>query len=454
MTLTLGVGVLLLAVTSYVIVARSLTTDLDRALLRETQSYAAAVAGGDGSSTATTASLVDASREYLSVHTQAATGAHPILMVRLTGGRVLSNSDALLELAGGNADPTPAGFATLNLDAEEYRMATAPIVDSDGEAAGVFQAALPTAYHKAIASSLATTLAVAGVAIVAIGASLSVWVARASLVPLREVARTAEHVTQSSLGDRVPYDGPRDEVGTMVAALNSMLNRLESAFGEQRRFVADASHELRTPLAVVGGNLDLLEHPKTSAEERAAALVAMREELARQERLVNDLLALARLDSGMHRPFQPLDVGTILEETAVRTRALGDRLVRVGAPADLWVRGDPDLLEQALMNLTRNAVAHTAEGGHIEIVAVAEGDEVLLRVADDGPGLRQEDLVRVFDRFYRAQGTRNRDSGSSGLGLPIVKRLVELHNGRVEAANREGGGAAFTISLPREERPA
>lgn len=451
MTIALGVGVAALAITSFVVVDRGLSADIDRSLLRETEAYTAAVTSAD---TATgTANLVDVSRQYLEARTAVSTASHPILALRLTGGRTLSNSDVRIELAEGNRRLPAPGFSTVSLDGEEFRIATATVLDATGNQVGVFQAALSTGYARGVAADLGVTLALAGVAVVAIGAILSARVARASLSPLRNVAETAERISHTSLADRVPYDGPRDEVGALVASFNSMLDRLETAFGEQRRFVADASHELRTPLAVVQGNLDLIAHPNTTAEEKTAALEAMREETRRLERLVNDLLALARLDSGTRRPFQLLDVATLLEETAGRTRALGDRSVGVHAPESVWVLGDPDLLEQALMNLTRNAVGHTQDGGNIDLVAVAEGDSVRVSVADDGPGLRPEDVTRVFDRFYRAHGPRNALSGGSGLGLAITRRLIELHGGSVEAANRPGGGAEFTVCLPRKAAP-
>lgn len=454
MSAALAVAIAALAVVSYVVVDRSLSADIDRTLLRETEAYTAAVSSA-GQATDTTA-LVEVSRDYLAARTHATATTHPVLALRLSGGRVLSNSEVRIETARGNTGIPPMGFGTVTLGTQQYRVATAPIVGADGTTVlGVFQAALDTGYVRGVASDLAWTLVLAGLVIVAIGSSLSVFVARSSLRPLRRVVETAGRIGQSSLTERVPYTGPGDEVGTMVTAFNSMLDRLEAAFGEQRRFVADASHELRTPLAIVRGNIDLIQHPNTTAEQKREAFVILREELGRLERLVTDLLALARLEAGPTRAFQPLDVATLLIETAGRTRALGPRDIRVNAPGGAWIDGDPDMLEQALMNLTRNAVAHTREGGAIELDATRAGDLVRISVADDGDGLKAEDLPRVFDRFYRAHGPRTLDgpSGGSGLGLAITKRLVELHGGRVEAANRPEGGAVFTLYLPRREPP-
>lgn len=454
MTLTLTAGVIALALTSYVAVSRGLQADIDRGLLRETEAFMAAVRSGE--SEEATSGLVGIARTYLSARTRAESGAHPILLMRLTDGRVISNSDIRLETAAGNVALPPAGFSTVTLGPERYRMATAPIVSANGTVAGVFQAGLSTAYVQSVAASLGGSLGIGGAIVVVIGAVLSAWAARASLSPLREVSATARRITQSSLGGRVPYDGPSDEVGVMVESFNEMLDRLEAAFTEQRRFVADASHELRTPLAVVRGNLDLIEHPLTDAGTKQEALGAIREETGRLERLVDDLLALARLDRGAERPFQPLDVATLVEEAAVRGRAIGGPAIAASSAPGLWVEGDPDMLEAALMNLVRNAIGHTPASGSVTISAKANANEamVAISVADTGAGIKAEDLGRIFDRFYRAPGPRDDASGGSGLGLAITRRLLELHHGTIEARNNtDGPGAVFTIRLPRRAEP-
>jgi two-component system OmpR family sensor kinase len=232
-----------------------------------------------------------------------------------------------------------------------------------------------------------------------------------------------------------------------------MLDRLEAAFGEQRRFTADASHELRTPLAVVSGHVDMLRDVRMGRAERAEELALISDEVARMGRLVDDLLALARLESAAPGAHQPLDVSSLLEEAAARGRGLGTRVMTVTASPGLWVSGNPDQLMQALLNLVSNAVTHTADGGAITLAAQPRGDRVRITVTDAGPGIRRDDLPRVFDRFYRVQGPRGESSGGSGLGLAITRRLVELHGGTITVANRPHTGAVFTIDLRRIDSP-
>jgi heavy metal sensor kinase len=449
-TITLALGVALVAVVSYAAVTSDLESGIDRDLLEESLAYTAALAQNPPQ---TTAELVEASRRYLAAR-QPGSSLSPILLVRLANGAVISNSDLTLERVWDLPDaPIDRGFATVAYEGLSYRVASAPVLAANGEDLGVFHAALGLDAVRALRDDLGRSIATIGLAVTALGGLLSYWVARAALAPLARVAATAGRISQSALAERVEYDGPDDEVGSVVRSLNAMLDRLEAAFGEQRRFVADASHELRTPLAVVRGNLETLCSDTSPAEDRAEARQAVGDELARMERLVADLLALARLESGRtQRPFQPLDATVLLEEVAGRMRALGDqRTIVVDAPDRYWVEGDPDLLDAALGNLVRNAWNHTGPDGRITLSARADDSRVMLSVADDGPGIPAADLERVFDRFYRGSARRSNEGGGSGLGLAIVKRLIELHGGDVGAVNGPEGGAVFTVTLPRSE---
>jgi signal transduction histidine kinase len=455
-TLVLAVGVLALSLAAYWRVSVSLAADLDRSLLREAEAFAGAISPGVAAGT----DLRAATRTYLAARSQTSGTSRPVLLVHFATGApsVISNSGLLLEDATGNAAALDVGtakaaFIDLRLGGESYRATTVPVHAADGSVVAVFEAALPTSTVRALGTELLVTMLGIGLLVVALGAFVAVWAARASLRPLARTASTAARITQSSLTERIAYAGPDDEVGLMVAAINEMLDRLETAFGEQRRFTADASHELRTPLAVISGHVEMLRDLEMDPTERTEELTLISDEVARMGRLVDDLLALARLESAVPGAHQPLDVSSLLEEAAARGRGLGRRVMPVEATPGLWVSGDPDQLMQALLNLVGNAVAHTDEGGTITLGARASGGHVLITVADDGPGIRREELGRVFDRFYRVQGPRSGPTGGSGLGLAITRRLVELHGGAITAGNIPEGGAVFTIELRRIEEP-
>ena len=223
----------------------------------------------------------------------------------------------------------------------------------------------------------------------------------------------------------------------------------------RRDFVANVSHELRTPLTAVRGYVEALMDEPTTPEQRRKFLEVIDRHTGRMERLVRDLLRLARLDA-QQEIVEPhaIDVAALYRAVAAD---LTDRIERqrlqldvVIDPAAATLEADPTKLHDALRNLVENAVNYSAVGGRIELGAHMEGDRVLLTVADEGPGLPEEDLGRVFERFYRVDTSRTRDPGGTGLGLSIVRHLVELHGGRVWAENRKTGGAVFTVALKKD----
>jgi two-component system OmpR family sensor kinase len=451
MTLVLAVGVAVLCFLAYSTVRATLTAEVDRILLHEAVEYSTAMRGSTDTTT-----LAAASRRYLQDRTGASAGPDPILLV-LADGRIISNSSLKLEQGVGNTaatEPTraPAGFLSATLGGTSYRVLSAPIANADGSRVGLFQAALSAESPASVALSVAAALGAAGIIVILGGAAISVWAARQSLRPLRRMAADAAAVTHASPGRRIAYDGPADELGSLSTSLNAMLARLERAYQDQRRFVADASHELRTPVAIVRGNVELLSRGSLCEADASESLNMIEEEALRMTRLLDELLALARLE-GASRHFQPLETRTLLDEAAAAARALGERVVTVEGASGLWVSGDPDLLKQALLNIARNSIAHTEPGGHLDFVCSAVGNRVFLSVTDDGPGIPPDDLERIFDRFFRTGGPRPEDSGGAGLGLAITSRLVDLHDGGISAENVDPHGARFTIELPRIVAP-
>lgn len=452
MTVLLALAVAGLCVLAYFITLRNLTVEIDRTLVREAGAYTGSVRSAPA-----TEALAAATRSYLEGRSGGQDGVTPILLLVLDGGRTISNSNIRLESAPGNTALTSplnsSQYEDITLDGVHYRLISVPVIGRDESRLAVFQAAISTGPALKVASDVAGALGAAGLAVLLVGALLSISAARGSLAPLTRMATDATAISLSSPGKRIAYEGPDDELGTLANALNAMLKRLERAYDDQRRFIADASHELRTPVAIVRGNVELLRRGGFSEQDAAESLAMIENESVRMTRLLDELLSLARLQ-GTEQIFQPLEVRTMLDEAAARARALGPREISVSGACDLWISGSPDLLDQALLNVLRNALAHTVEGGRINLTCVADDTHVRLVVSDDGPGIPSADLARIFDRFYRAPGPRPSNSGGAGLGLAIAKRLVDMHDGTIAAENAADGGARFTIELPRIAVPA
>jgi two-component system phosphate regulon sensor histidine kinase PhoR len=249
----------------------------------------------------------------------------------------------------------------------------------------------------------------------------------------------------------------RERGGGAVLVLHDVTN-LRRADQVRRDFVANVSHELRTPLTAIRGYVEALSDDPSTSDARRFLEIISRQTL-RMERLVRDLLRLARLDAGQES-LERVDCAVAALVTGVEhdMKALLDarrqHIDTAIAPDAASVSGDPAKLHDVLRNLVENASNYSPEGSAIEITTRRAGDAVQLSVADRGPGVPESDLPRIFERFYRVDRSRTRDPGGTGLGLSIVRNLVELHGGHVAAANREGGGARFTVELPIGPPPA
>jgi signal transduction histidine kinase len=280
--------------------------------------------------------------------------------------------------------------------------------------------------------------------------------ARRAMEPISELTAAAREVTRtrdSSL--RIPRPEADDEVAELAETLDSMLHALDEARTEteatlarQREFVADASHELRTPLTSVLANLELLEET-SKGESRETAASALRSS-RRMRRLVADLLLLARADAGRKMPHRTVDLADVVTDAAAELEPVaGDHEISISAPPGAEIEGARDELHRLVLNLMENALRHTDPGTAVEASVERVNGEVILAVEDDGPGIPPDLHEKVFERFFRGEGDR---SGSSGLGLSIVKAVADSHSGRVTLEPPlDGRGARFVVRFPAQK---
>lgn len=322
---------------------------------------------------------------------------------------------------------------------------------------------------KDMNNTLATLVAVmagGSLAVMVIAGLLGSWIIRRTMRPLERVSAVAAGVAQADLESQVlsrayrvqPRDSnPRSEVGAVGFALNQMLGNVQSALqarekteNQMRAFIADASHELRTPLAAIKGYSDLLRWTENLSDSGEQSVNRIESQTARMSRLVEDLLLLARLDEGKQPVFEAVDLSEMLAESTFD--------MQVAAPNHRWtlnipddpveVRGDRNQLQQVISNLLSNARKHTAEGTHVTAsLGFAEGGFAEIRISDDGEGIDPEFIDKIFDRFTRADVARSGDAGTTGLGLPIVRAIVEAHGGSIDVQSRPGE-TVFKVLLP------
>ena len=289
-------------------------------------------------------------------------------------------------------------------------------------------------------------------AVAIILAALGSWlVLGRALAPLDAVTETAQAINRADdLSRRIPYNGPPDdEIGSLIESFNQTLERLETLFTSQQRFLADVSHELRTPLTVIKGSVDLMRRMKQLDEE---SLSSIDQEAGRLTRLVGGLLLLAQAESGkLSLNMKLVELDTLVLEVFHEMRVLAGNKVNLKMTDidQLQVNGDRDRLKQVLLNLIGNAIRYTPMGGDVILSLAKVGEQARIIIRDTGPGIPSEDLPYIFERFYRAEKSRTRSqTGGFGLGLSISQWIVENHEGTIEVESKEGEGTTFAIWLP------
>jgi two-component system, OmpR family, sensor kinase len=281
-----------------------------------------------------------------------------------------------------------------------------------------------------------------------------VMLARSILRPIDRIVQRAHLIGESALTERLPHPGTRDEIARLVETLNEMLGRIEQSFDAQRRFTTDASHELRSPLSRLRAELEVTLRRPRERPEYEEALQSCLAEVERLSRLTDDLLTFARLDAGeppRDAPPQAVRLGPILQEAVTR---LAPEALRYGVTvlqdvaADVAVRVAPAAARLVVANVLDNAVKFSTPGGHVRVTVSADGAAGVVAVSNSGPGIPEEEIPRLFERFYRGSTAQQADVPGVGLGLAICRVLVERHGGRIAVSSPPGAGTTVSVHLP------
>ncbi|MGD8456691.1 MAG: ATP-binding protein [Anaerolineales bacterium] len=333
--------------------------------------------------------------------------------------------------------------------------AAAPIYADDATITGIVYLATPLP-PASLPSNLILQLAGAVVVAVLLAGVAGVLLSRRISRPLEGLSHAASAVAKGDLDQQVPADSDIRELHALGQSFNHMTANLRQSDQAKNAFVADVTHELRTPLTVINGTIETLEDGALDdLEGRGPLLASMGRETSRLIRLVNDLLVLTRADAGaLNLNIESLDLAELARSRCEQLTTLAaprQVTLDVKAQGQTIARGDPDRLSQVLDNLLDNAIRHAPEGSTITVTVEDQGDEIRCSVSDRGPGIPAQHLPFIFERFYRVDTSRSRNTGGTGLGLAIVRSLVSAHSGRIAVDSAEGQGTTITFWLPTDE---
>ena len=359
--------------------------------------------------------------------------------------------------------PTDEPITIDGTDGSQWRAIVMPVSDSSQQVAlGTVLVARPMANITHTVALVTQLLSFVSAVLVAIGGAATAWLVRRELKPLRSIETVTHAIAAGDLSQRVPHGTEGSEIGNLANSINVMLSQIEQAFeirlhseAKMRQFVSDASHELRTPLATVRGYAELYRLGGVPNTEMPQTMDRIESESKRMTGLVEDLLQLARLDEG-----RPLDL-EVVDVTEICYNAVSDFHVRdmsrtasvVGLTGhsvpDIIIVADRDKVTQVVSNLLSNVLMHTPEGTPCEVaIGWGQPGEAVIEIRDHGPGISEKDASRLFERFYRADYSRSRASGGSGLGMAIVAAIMASHGGTARLAETDGGGLTVRLTFP------
>jgi len=283
------------------------------------------------------------------------------------------------------------------------------------------------------------------------------FLANKALRPVDEITQIARRIGSGDLSQRIRIKRVNDELGRLASTFNEMIAKLETSFRQVRRFTADASHELKTPLTILRGEVEVGLKKKRGMKEYQRILASNLEEISRMSRIVDDLLTLSRADMGeVSMEREEIELSTLAREVWEDLQILArEKRIQLKFMDDGFtkVEGDPLFLRQLILNLTENSLKYTPSGGKVELKVKGDQEqgEVRIFVSDTGVGIARKDLKRIFDRFFRVDKARTRNTGGTGLGLSICQWIVQAHEGQIAVESTVGKGSTFTVTLPLKD---
>jgi len=321
----------------------------------------------------------------------------------------------------------------------------------------VVESGVPYQQIEVVLHGLLVTFGIYMPFIISLAVVSGYWLMRRSLQPVDEITKRAEGITSTNLSERLPVIRTGDELERLSVSLNRMIERLDQAFQHINRFSADASHELRTPLTILQLELEGIAQSHRLNPSLTDQIGSALEETDRMSHIVENLLAISRLDAGEVKMDKTrLDLGHLAASTAEQMRLLAEEkliLFRSNVATNIYVEGDRSRLQQVIVNLVANAIKYTQEGGEVEVNVRGDRGTAVLEVSDNGVGISAHALPHLFERFYRADKARSRNSGGAGLGLAIVKAICTAHGAEINVSSKEGHGSRFTVELPLLDVP-
>lgn len=332
----------------------------------------------------------------------------------------------------------------------DSRIASQRIVSAQGPL--TVQVVMPLGRYLAELRDLRRLMLTVGPLMTLLSIGGGYWLAGRSLNPVARMTSAAERITAEQLAERLEAANPHDELGRLAVAFNGLLDRLERSFLELRQFTADAAHEIRTPLAVIRSSAEVALHATRSSAYYQECLQTISEEIERLTSLSNQLLLLAREDAGLKDDLpQRVNITDLLEQVAHDLEPLADDgvlTIEYDLAREAWLLGDRERLRRVFLNLMDNAIKFTPSGGNILVRLIIDDADAEVTVRDTGFGIPPEHLPHIFDRFYRVDPSRNRESGGAGLGLAICRAIVNRHGGNITVESDIGSGTTVRVVLP------